>query len=607
MGVGGARPGTARVHTVIMQATVFIHNTPTISTGLMTVSFIDSPFTTKAAYDAWCALPGPEQAAALEKAKIDAQNWAASDHTLPARARELGVWPLDAANAELLDAVRPRNWRDPSSADVVYDLLVIGAGAGGLISSKQSARRGARSCMISEHLAGGDCLNVGCVPSKALLHCARVARDARNAITEGFLRGEPLAVDFGAVMARMRRLRAKIAPADAHDGTVGAGADVYQGRGVFVGPNTVEVNGQRLRFKKAVIATGGRATVPAAATTPGLADAPYVTNATLYNLTELPTRMVVIGAGVIAMEMAQAFAAFGTQVTVLVRSRIMARDEPAAAEAVQRALERDGVRFVFGAELRRVTTLRQPEVVPATAGAPPGALSLPLMRLSVWSRQAGGAATSFECECDTLLLATGRTPNVEGLGLEAAGVAYDLKEGVQIDDFGATTNPSVFAVGDCAAGVPRFTHMSGEMAKAVVQNALFGERWAISSMVVPRCAYTHPEVAAVGLTKADAARRGLTLDTYSASLAHNDRVLLEGDDNLGGFVEVHCEQGSDTIVGATVVAPNAGNIINELSLAIQAQLGLGVLARVIHPYPTVGEGVMQAGLGYIRKHWATLG
>ena len=280
------------------------------------LSFIDSPFTTKSAYEAWTSLPAGEQEAALGSAVLKAQNWAAPDMALAACARELGVWPLDAANASLLDAVHPRNWSDPTPP-AIYDLLVIGAGAGGLISSKQSARRGARSCMISEHLAGGDCLNVGCVPSKALLHCARVAREARQAMAEGFLVGgigttPNLSVDFGAVMARMRRLRAKIAPADSHEGTAGAGADVYQGRGRFVGPNAVEVNGQTLHFKKAVIATGGRAAVPLA--TPGLAEAPYVTNATLYNLTVLPPRMVVLGAGVVAMEMAQAFAAFGSQV-----------------------------------------------------------------------------------------------------------------------------------------------------------------------------------------------------------------------------------------------------------------------------------------------------
>ena len=295
-----------------------------------------------------------EQHAALDKAAAAALTWAAPDTSLQARAKELGVWPLDVSNARLLDLVHPRHWPDPTPPEV-YDLLVIGAGAGGLVSSKQAARRGARSCMISEHLAGGDCLNVGCVPSKALLHCARVAREARAALAEGFLTtaaggsgggggsggAEPeatLCVDFGAVMARMRRLRAHIAPADSHEGTVGAGADVYQGRGRFVCRDAVSVNGRTLRFRKAVIATGGRASVPLA-TTPGLASAPYVTNATLFNLTKLPPRLVILGAGVVAMEMAQAFSIFGSKVTVLVRSKVLPKDEPAAAEAIPSCMQ----------------------------------------------------------------------------------------------------------------------------------------------------------------------------------------------------------------------------------------------------------------------------
>jgi len=192
-------------------------------------------------------------------------------------ARALNVWPLDEHNIKTLDAVHPRGWEDPEPA-AEYDLIAIGAGAGGLVSAKQSGRRGARSAMISEHLAGGDCLNVGCVPSKALLRCARAIKEVRRASEFGVLiAGPPPTVDFAAIMARMRKLRAAIAPADAHSATVAAGADVYQGRGRFTGPHTIEVNGQTLRFKKAVIATGGRAALPADVL--GLADAPYCAGA----------------------------------------------------------------------------------------------------------------------------------------------------------------------------------------------------------------------------------------------------------------------------------------------------------------------------------------
>ncbi len=345
------------------------------------------------------------------------RSWSAAG--LEDDARSLNVWPLDEHNIRTLDAVHPLVWEDPEEPPAEYDLIAIGAGAGGLVSAKQSGRRGARSAMISEHLAGGDCLNVGCVPSKALLRCARAIKEVRRAAEFGVvLQGPPPTVDFGAIMARMRRLRSSIAPADAHTATVSAGADVYQGRGRFTGRNTVEVNGKTLRFKKAVVATGGRAALPAGV--PGLEDAPYVTNATLFNLTTLPPRLVVLGCGYVALEMAQAFAAFGSQVTCVQRGhRLLPRSDADAASAVHAALSEDGVSFLLGATVEEVAT---------EAGG--------LMRVRVAQSGGGGGgegeggaagekeavATTTTLECEALLVATGRRPNVEGLGLEAAGV-----------------------------------------------------------------------------------------------------------------------------------------------------------------------------------------
>ena len=524
---------------------------------------------------------------------MSSTSWSAPG--LDAAAKELDVWPLDASNAKLLDAVHPVQWKDPAppESDEVYDLIAVGAGAGGLVSSKQSGRRGARSAMISEHLAGGDCLNVGCVPSKALLHCARVAREAQAAVREGLLVGsaEPLRLDFAAVMARMRRLRAQIAPADSHEATVAAGAHVYQGRGVFVGPNSVEINGKTLRFKKAVVATGGRALVPPI---PGLVDVPYLTNSTLFNLTTLPKRLVVLGAGAVGLEMAQAFQCFGSAVTVLVRSeRVLSKESEETSEAVQRALVADGVKFIANARVSHVATKS------ASGGEP-------VIHVSYTQACGPAGSRSLELECDALLVATGRAPNVVGLGLEAAGVDFTAADGIAVNDLGATSNPSVYAVGDCVAGVPRFTHMSGEMAKLVVQNALFADSWAISSLVVPRCVYTEPEAASVGMTPQEAKEQGVAIDRYTASLQGNDRAILEGRAAEGGFAEVYTRQGTETIVGAAIVAPHAGDMINEVTLAMQAGVGLATVARVIHPYPTMAEAVMGCGLGYIRKHWQKL-
>lgn len=339
--------------------------------------------------------------------------------------------------------------------------------------------------MISEHLAGGDCLNVGCVPSKALLHCARVVREARAAHEEGLFEGDAPApsLDFGAVMARMRRLRAQIAPADSHEATVGAGADVYQGRGRFVGPNAIEVNGKTLRFKVAVVATGGRAAVPPI---PGLATAPYLTNATIFNLTSLPRRLVVLGAGAVGLEMAQAFRAFGSEVTVIVRSaRVLSKESVETSDALRDVLSSDGVRFLFESTVQSVKTLRDASDSAATANANASTAASKLdagsSLIELVVQQAGGTST-LTLKCNALLVATGRVPNVTDLGLGEAGVSYKEAEGIEIDDFGRTTNPSVYAIGDCAAGVPRFTHVAGEMAKLVVQNALFGDSWRVSSV-----------------------------------------------------------------------------------------------------------------------------
>ena len=284
---------------------------------------------------------------------------------------------------------------------------------------------------------------------------------------------------------------------------MGAGAQVFQGRGRFTGPNTIEVNGKSLQFRKAVVATGGRPAIPKV---PGLADAPYSTNEILFNLEALPPRMVILGAGVIALEMAQTFATFGSDVTVIQRSERLFQSkggDKEAAKILQEALEEDGVTFLTGTT-KQVTTLRP-------RGDGPD--DFPLLKLTVGSTSKEGDS---ELECECLLVATGRVANVENLGLEEAGVDYELGKGVVVNDLSqSVSNKDVFGVGDCVAGVPRLTHMSGEMAKVVVQNSLFDDDWKLSSLVVPAVAYTEPEYATVGLFAEDAASKaGVDVDVY---------------------------------------------------------------------------------------------
>jgi pyruvate/2-oxoglutarate dehydrogenase complex dihydrolipoamide dehydrogenase (E3) component len=485
-----------------------------------------------------------------------------------------GMAPLDENNLTLLDNVRPKQWLDPTPKPS-YNLVVIGAGAGGLVSAAGAAGVGARVALVESHLLGGDCLNVGCVPSKALLRCAKAASAARNAAAFGVKIDGEVSVDFGAVMERMRRLRSRIAPNDsAKRYTEKLGVDVFLGRAKFTGRNTVEVNGQTLKFAKAVVATGGTAAVP---NIPGLMQSPFLTNATLFNLTQLPARLGVIGAGPIGLEMAQAFRRFGSRVTVFSRSdKILEKEDPEAARLVESALRRDGVAFVFNSQYKRVESRN---------GIPPIRLVLE------------DGTGEREMEFDALLVATGRKPAVKGLALEAAGVAYDERMGVKVNERLQTSNPDIYAVGDVAS-VYQFTHMADFMARMVIRNALFFGRDKFSNFLIPWATYTDPEVAHVGLYEKDLQEKKIEFTTFIREFADVDRTILEGETE--GFVKIHVKKGTDQILGATIAGSHAGDMISEITVAMQGGMGLGRLAAVIHPYPTAAEAIRQCGDAYNR-------
>ena len=541
-----------------------------------------------------------------------ATEWSASDTTL---AQSVDITPLDSHNLKLLNEVIPKTWINPTPHEN-YDLIAIGSGAGGLVSSKQTARRGGKSAMISGHLAGGDCLNVGCVPSKALIRAAKLIQEIRggcggdNEYGITFNNGTKVSdvnVDFGKVMERMRRLRAKIAPADSHEGTSSAGAHVFQGHGRFLSPTSIEVTSldgndvKVLNFKKAVIATGGRATLPIGIK--GLNEStPYTTNNTLFNLTKLPREMVVLGAGVVSLEMAQCFAAFGSKVTVVQRSdEILSKEDGDAAKIIRKHLENDGVKFILGAKVEEVVTLSNGDLNV-------GGGTFPEMKLRVSSKSGEEVTLATQ----VLLVAMGRSPNVEKLNLDLGGVAFD-KGGVSVNDHGqSTSNPNVYAVGDCVSGVPRLTHMAGEMAKMVVNNSLFGDDWKISEMPIPSCMYTEPELASVGIVSEfdESGKRRENVNVWKAGLLHNDRCILEGNNGTGpedsGFCKIMTEEGSGKILGATIVSSRAGDQINEITLAMKYGIDLKGVGRNVHCYPTEGEAIMGCGIQFINSSWARL-
>jgi pyruvate/2-oxoglutarate dehydrogenase complex dihydrolipoamide dehydrogenase (E3) component len=363
----------------------------------------------------------------------------------------------------------------------------------------------------------------------------------------------------------MRRLRADLSSVDSARRFAGLGVDVFLGHARFTGPDRVMVGDQMLRFRRAVIATGARAAVPPIS---GLAEAGYYTNETIFTLTERPGHLVVLGAGPIGCELAQAFARLGSRVTVLDRGeRALSRDDADAARIVEASLRADGVTLEFGARVERVT--RNPG--------------------RVRTRFTQGAQAR-EVECDAILVAAGRAPNVVDLGLEAAGVKSG-ERGVVVDDRLRTSNRRVYAIGDVASRY-QFTHVADFHARLVIANALFFGRGRASRLVIPWTTYTSPEVAHVGLTPEDAARRGVAIETVTVSLAHVDRAVLAGDTD--GFLRVHLRRGSDTIAGVTVVAPDAGDLIAEAALAMTNGLGLSAMGRTIHPYPTVAEAYRKA-------------
>ncbi len=483
------------------------------------------------------------------------------------------VLPKDEYNGRLVANVHPPDWINPEPPPR-YNLVVIGAGTAGLVTAAGAAGLGARVALIERELLGGDCLNVGCVPSKALIRAARAAAQVRDAAQFGIHIPPGVRVDFAGVMQRMRRLRAGISPHDSAARFRGLGVDVYLGQAAFTGADTVAVAGKPLRFRRAVIATGARAHRPPI---PGLAEAGFLTNETVFALTELPPRLAVIGAGPIGCELAQAFARFGSAVHVLGKHpQVLPREDPDAAARVEKALRQDGVQFTMNSQIDRVEIRGHEKVVHLTAAALGAGLPSPPAQIIV----------------DEILIGAGRVPNVDGLNLEAAGVRHDQRDGVAVNDRLQTTNPNVYAAGDVCSRF-KFTHAADAMARIVIQNALFLGRARASALTIPWCTYTDPEIAHVGLYEHEAKQRGIAFRTFTQELADVDRAILDGEDQ--GFVKVLVRAGGDKILGATIVAAHAGDLISELTLAMVGGLGLKTIARTIHPYPTQAEAIKKVG------------
>ena len=489
----------------------------------------------------------------------------------------VGLLADDARDTELLAHVRPADWTNPRPAPC-YNLVVLGAGTAGLVTAAGAAALGARVALVERNLLGGDCLNFGCVPSKALLRSAQFYADLRDA--PKFSGGPPVveAVDFGAAMERMRGLRAHLSHHDSARRFREMGVDVFLGRAAFADRRTVAVGGSMLRFSKAVIATGSRAAIP---TIDGIAEAGYLTNETVFNLTERPRRLLVIGGGPLGCEMAQAFARLGCEVTIVNRTRyFLPGEERDAADILANALRRDGIAVRLNTEVKHISRLNGERHVRMVSEGHESTVTV-----------------------DEILAGVGRTPNVEGLNLEAAGIDYGLREGVRVNDRLRTSNRRVYAAGDVALR-RKYTHMADATARIAIRNALFHGRERLSSLVIPWCTYTDPEIAHVGMHMKEAQEQGHPIKTFTIPMGDVDRSVLDGEGE--GFVKIHVRDGSDMIIGATIVARHAGEMINEVSLAMVAGIGLKTISRVIHSYPTQAEAIRKAGDAYNRTRLSPL-
>jgi pyruvate/2-oxoglutarate dehydrogenase complex dihydrolipoamide dehydrogenase (E3) component len=485
--------------------------------------------------------------------------------------------PAKHDDHRLLEELPSTAWHNPRSVGK-YDFVSLGGGPAGTLAACAAAALGAKVALIERDLLGGTCLNTGCIPSKSILRTSRLYADMRGAENFGAQVPKDIRVDFAATMARMRRIRARIGRRNSAERLSALGIDVYFGAARFTGPNTLAVDGRTLRFRKALIATGSRPLIPPVL---GLVEAGYLTHENVFDLTECPRRLLVIGGGPLGCELAQAFCRFGSQVTIVQNEPMfLSQEERDAAQILSTALARDGVEIHLNTNAVNVRVEGKQKLVNLLSD--------------------GNKRTVI---VDQILVGIGRTPNVQEINLEAAGVEYNDVAGVRVNDFLQTTNSRIYASGDVCLE-HKFIHIEDASAHMVVRNALFWGRKRLSRLTIPWCTYTDPEIAHVGLYVAEAIRRGIPVKTFTVLMHDVDRAIVDGEEE--GFVKIHAQEGTDKILGATVVARHAGEMINDISLAIGSGIGLRTLARVIHPYPTQAAAIKMAADSYNRTRLTPL-
>jgi pyruvate/2-oxoglutarate dehydrogenase complex dihydrolipoamide dehydrogenase (E3) component len=471
---------------------------------------------------------------------------------------------------DFLRRVRPSDWKNPTPRNP-YDLIIVGGGPAGLTAAELAARDGRRVALIERDRLGGNSLNSGSIPSKAIIQAARVLAFLRDEEDFGAAAFERPRIDFAAVMARMRRIRSRVAEYHSIDRLCAQGIDVFLCDARFDGPNTLSAGDSQLSFKKAIVATGAR---PQRSNLPGLEQVGYLTSDTIFELTELPKRLGVIGGGPLGCELAQAFCRLGSQVTIVQNDpKFLPHEDRDAAELLSLSLSRDGV-------ITRLNTT----VVGAHSES--GAKCLDITSADV----------KLSIEVDEILLSIGRVPNVENMGLSAAGIEFDTARGIDVDEFLQTTNVDVYAAGDVCQS-DQFTNVAESSARLAVHNAFGGRTERQGHWTIPWCTYCDPEIAHVGMHVREARQQSIPVKSFIVMLQDVDRAITDGLQD--GFVKIHVREGTDQILGATIVATRAGELINEMSVIMSAGIGMRRLAGILHTYPAQSDAIRLAALAYL--------
>ncbi len=471
-----------------------------------------------------------------------------------------------------LDRVRPPQWKNPEPKPC-YDLVVLGAGPAGVAAARAARVANLTVALVESHWIGGNSLNFGSVPSKALIRTGRAYEALVNSEAFGAPAVPEPAAELTAVMSRMRRVRTRIAEYCSVARLQADGIEIFFGDARFAGNNYLSLGAVFLRFKKALIATGAR---PASPDIPGLEEAGYLTSTSIFEIKTLPQRLAIIGGGPLGCEMAQAFAHMGSRVTILQNEpKFLPQEERDAAEILSRSLSRSGV------DTRLNTT-----VVGARRD-----------QAGLWL-DADLNGCKYALSVDAILVSVGRTPNTEGLELAAAGIEVGSDGRVEVDDHLRTRNPDVYAAGDvCMAH--KFTNIAETTGRMAIQNAFEQGEQRCSQMIVPWCTYCDPEIAHIGMHIWDARNRSIFVKSYTVMMQDIDRAITDGRDE--GFVKIHVRDGTDEIIGATIVASRASEMINEIAVIMNAKVGMRQLAGMLHTYPSQSDAIRLAAVACLNS------